>query len=160
MRQLATDTSAPRVSERGRWSAYFMMTQPPLVFSLIAPRVPEAACGARRPCGDACAAMNARQWSCSFRHKSLLFLPVSHFSPPPNIPSSSRRLTSPHRTTLSDGDAVQRCQRKRRLRPADKLHRGRGMGSLGERDPRPAGVAPSARVERVGGGLRRPANTG
>jgi hypothetical protein len=36
---------------------------------------------------------------------------------------------------------VQRCQRKRRLRPADELHWGRGAGSLGERDPRPAGVA-------------------
>jgi hypothetical protein len=41
----------------------------------------------------------------------------------------------------------------------DELHRGRGVYSLGERDPRSANVAPAPRVARVGGGLRHPANT-
>jgi hypothetical protein len=67
-RQLATDTPAPRVSEQGRRSAYFMTTRPPSVFAFIAPRVPGAPHGARWPRGDAYAVMNARRWRFSFRH--------------------------------------------------------------------------------------------
>jgi hypothetical protein len=78
-----------------------------------------------------------------------------HCSPPPNIPSSSRCLTfSPShylvqrrwRTTAASS------ARRTSLRPRRVFS--------GERDPRPAGVAPAPRVARVGGGLRRPADTG